>query len=250
MKQTELDYPYFDDKPVALDWLDWFIVLAALALGLAVLTDLPLPLEWMGSTADGLTRAILFFVIPLAALYWRTGGRIGVLFNGFRMSYLWWGLAFGALNLVFSLGGGALLLQVLDLASNETVAGLAKDGPAGGALVFFSRTGLQLFGEEVITILPFLFLLWLGVKKIGLSRRTSVVVAWIGSALIFGAIHLPTYDWNVFQALLVIGPVRLVLTLAYMKTRSIWTSTIAHVFNDWTMFIASIVLGSMAASAA
>jgi len=45
-----------------------------------------------------------------------------------------------------------------------------------------------------------------------------------------------------------IGPVRLVLTLAYMKTKSMWTSTVAHVFNDWTMFTASIVLGRIAGS--
>ena len=75
----------------------------------------------------------------------------------------------------------------------------------------------------------------------------SVLMAWVGSALLFGAIHLPTYGWNVVQALLLIGPVRLVLTLAYMKTKSIWASTIAHVLNDWTMFTAAIVISGLQA---
>ena len=81
-----------------------------------------------------------------------------------------------------------------------------------------------------------------------MSRRGAVILGWIGSALFFGAMHLPTYGWNVIQALLLIGPVRLVLTLAYMKTKSMWTSAIAYVFNDRAMFTATMVLGSLAAA--
>ncbi|WP_457312309.1 CPBP family intramembrane glutamic endopeptidase [Sphingomonas sp. UYAg733] len=73
----------------------------------------------------------------------------------------------------------------------------------------------------------------------------AILLAWIGSALIFGAIHLPTYNWNIIQALLLIGPIRLVLTLAYMKTKSIWASTIAHIVNDWSMFILLIVVSAI-----
>ena len=47
--------------------------------------------------------------------------------------------------------------------------------------------------------------------------------------------HLPTYDWNILQCLVVIGGARLILSLAYIKTKSIWVSTIAHVLNDWVL---------------
>ena len=39
----------------------------------------------------------------------------------------------------------------------------------------------------------------------------------------------------------VIGSARLVLTLAYIKTKNIWVSYGAHLINDWTLFELLIV---------
>ena len=39
----------------------------------------------------------------------------------------------------------------------------------------------------------------------GLSRNKAVLAAWLLSALIFGLLHLPTYDWNWVQCVVVIG---------------------------------------------
>jgi len=247
--RTTPDYPYYDGEPVSLSWLDWIIVLAALAIGFAALGHaVPGMVNLMGRLAYAFLAAILFGAIPLAALFWRSKGHIDVLFNGWKWSYLGWGIAFGILNLIFTFCFGSLANALLDLAPNERIAGLAQGAPTGGYLYFYAKTGIQLFGEEVLTIIPFLFLLWLGVTRLGWSRKASVILAYIGSAVIFGAAHLPTYDWNVPQALLLIGPIRLVLTLAYIKTKSMWTCTIAHVLNDWTLFTVSTVLGSMAAA--
>ncbi|WP_267908354.1 CPBP family intramembrane glutamic endopeptidase [Antrihabitans stalagmiti] len=68
------------------------------------------------------------------------------------------------------------------------------------------------------------------------SRRSAMLAAWLVTALIFGAVHLPTYDWNVVQAVVGIGIVRLILTLGYLITKNIWVSTGAHILNDWTIF--------------
>ena len=247
--QGNPDYPYYDAKPVELRWLDWLIVLGATALGFAALSKaVPGLIDMMPIPVYSFLAAVAFGAIPLAALYWRAKGHIGVLFNGWKWSYLGWGIGFGILNLVFTAGAGLLAIALLDLAPNERIAALAHSAPPQGYLYFYAKTGIQLFGEEVLTIIPFLFLLWLGVAKLGWSRKSAVILAYIGSAVIFGAAHLPTYDWNVAQALLLIGPIRLVLTLAYMKTKSMWTCTIAHVFNDWTLFTASTVLGGLAAA--
>jgi len=244
------DYPYYRGEPVELSLLDWLIVLVATALGFAALTNaLPGLIDMVPISVYTFLAAIAFGAIPLAALYWRSKGHIGGLFNGWKWSYLGWGIAFGILNLIFTLGFGSLANALLDLATNERIAGITLSAPPQGYLYFYSKTGVQLFGEEVLTIIPFLFLLWLGVTRLGWSRKASVILAYLGSAVIFGAAHLPTYDWNVPQALLLIGPIRLVLTLAYMKTKSIWTCSIAHILNDWTLFTASIVLGSIASSA-
>ena len=63
-----------------------------------------------------------------------------------------------------------------------------------------------------------------------------MVVASLLSAVWFGAAHLPTYDWNFAQCFLIIGIARLVLNLAYYRTKNILVSTGAHVLNDWIEF--------------
>lgn len=73
-----------------------------------------------------------------------------------------------------------------------------------------------------------------------------------GSAwpLVFGALHLPTYDWHSAHSLLVIGTARLVLTAPFLITRNIWSSYTAHLTNDWSLFALMVVLRKLTAAAA
>ncbi|NBI07700.1 CPBP family intramembrane glutamic endopeptidase [Senegalia massiliensis] len=101
----------------------------------------------------------------------------------------------------------------------------------------------MLFGEELITIIPFLIVLEFSYKNLNLSRKRSIITAWIVTSLLFGAIHLPTYSWNIIQAILGIGIVRIILTYPYIKTKNIWTSLLVHLLNDWILFLPAIFLG-------
>jgi membrane protease YdiL (CAAX protease family) len=68
------------------------------------------------------------------------------------------------------------------------------------------------------------------------DARAAIVGAWLISSLLFGLIHLPTYDWNLIQCIVVIGTARMVLTLPWILTKNIWVSTGAHIINDWLLF--------------
>jgi hypothetical protein len=107
--------------------------------------------------------------------------------------------------------------------------------------LFFIKTAVQLVGEEVLTILPFLALLQWLVARGGMRRAAAVFWAWLASAVLFGSVHLPTYDWNVAQCLIIIGTARLVLTLAYVKTKNLWVSSGAHILNDWVLILMNVV---------
>ena len=113
--------------------------------------------------------------------------------------------------------------------------------PVGQQIARFAMAAVQLLGEELVTILPLLATVAV-LHRAGLPARWSVAVAWVVTALVFGALHLPTYQWHVGQALLVIGTARLVLTAVFIYTRNLWASTIAHIANDWT--IMAFVLAS------
>ena len=103
---------------------------------------------------------------------------------------------------------------------------------------------MQLFGEEVFSILPFLALLYWLVARRGMSRNTGVLLACLGTALIFALAHLNTYNWNFAQALLGVGVARLVLLVPYIMTKNVLVSTGAHVLNDWAIFSLPLLLGA------
>jgi len=120
---------------------------------------------------------------------------------------------------------------------------------AAGLFAFYAGTGIQLFGEELLTIVPFLAIMWLCASVFNMSRKTSILLAWVVSAIIFGLLHLPTYQWNIMQCLLTISIARLVLSLAYMKTKNIWVSAGAHIFNDWFLFTMPLMAAALMAAA-
>lgn len=153
---------------------------------------------------------------------------------------LWLGVGFGVLNLVTTIAVGLLVSQVLPTAANPVNATLSQL-PDSGLPAFFALTGLQLVGEELVTVIPFLAALAL-VGRIGLQRRAALVVASLVAALFFAALHFPTYQWHVLQTVLIIGSARLVLLGAYLTTKNLWASVIAHILNDWTLFAVAVLL--------
>jgi membrane protease YdiL (CAAX protease family) len=156
-------------------------------------------------------------------------------------------VVFALLNIVISMAVGAALAQLGPVAANAAIASAGEK--SGVELIdFFAKVGVQLLGEELITILPFLAILAFSYNVIGLGRKVSVAIAWLTSAAAFGLIHLPTYDWNLLQCLVVIGSARIVLTWAYVWSKNLWVSTGAHIINDWTIIASALFLAPLATS--
>lgn len=91
-------------------------------------------------------------------------------------------------------------------------------------------TLVQLFIEEILFVVPFLFL-YQKLKKI--NRNFAIFSAWILSSLLFGALHLSTYNYNFVQSIVLIGIVRLILSLAYIIRKNLWNSYLVHVLYDF-----------------
>lgn len=231
------DFPFYNGAPAALSGGQWGFVMAAVAAAFLVLV---LPVPWPGGTFGALIPAILFPLIPLAALAHVAPGHWRVLFGRVGWRELRLMLGFAVLNIVVSMSVGAIVRTLTEVTPNAATAQLAGMDTVG-RIVFFAKTLPQLFGEEVITILPFLALLHLLSARFGVGRRAAIIGAWLISSVVFGLIHLPTYDWNLIQCLVVIGTARLVLTLPWILTKNIWVSTGAHIVNDWLLFGMSLL---------
>ncbi|MFD4469981.1 CPBP family intramembrane glutamic endopeptidase [Rhodococcus sp. NPDC058505] len=235
-RDDDADFPFYNGKPTTITVGQWIAVWVSVAVGFVALTQIPTP-----NNIVGLIPRILFVVIPLTVLALVTRDHWTALFRRVTGRDVLLMFGFAALNLVVTGALGLIVKALFGSSANQATDNM------GGALdiaAFYLGTGIQLLGEEIFTMLPFLALLYFLYAKVKVSRKTAIVLAWLISAVWFGAAHLPTYDWNFAQALIVIGGARLVLTLAYIRTKNLWVSTGAHIINDWAMFTGSIVGGA------
>jgi uncharacterized protein len=230
------DFPFYDGRPVALTGREWALVLGTTFVALMILgLGGPLLARLLGSVIGArIGVAALFAGLPLIALARVAPQGWRLLFRRICFRDVLWMFGFAALNLILTFSVALVLLQYLHMTVNPIVD--VKISGLGATLGFLVWTGVQLLGEELLTVLPFLALLTLGFGRMGLGRRCAVVLAWVGSSLIFALVHLPTYNWNLVQCLAVVGVARLGLTLAYVRTKSLWVSTGAHIIYDWSIF--------------
>jgi uncharacterized protein len=231
------DFPFYNGIPVSVSGAQWAFVMAAVVVGFLVLV---LPIPWPGGPLGAMIPAVLFPLIPLFALTRVAPGHWQAIFGKVGLRELKLMLGFALLNIVVSMSVGAIVHALANVTSNAATAQLSGMDTTG-RIAFFAKTAPQLFGEEVVTILPFLAVLTLLSVRFGVRRKAAVVGAWLISSLLFGLIHLPTYDWNLIQCIVVIGTARMVLTLAFILTKNIWVSTGAHITNDWLLFSMSLL---------
>jgi membrane protease YdiL (CAAX protease family) len=235
------DLPFYNGQPVGLSGPRWLGVMAAVALGFAALL---IPAPALKTGLGAFIPAILFFALPLATLAVLAPRGWTAIFRKVGLSDVFWMVAFALLNIVVTLLLGVMVTALSSATDNPLFQMLpTMSGP--DRMLFFARTILQLFGEEVLTILPFLAIMTFLHARAGASRRWAIVGAWVVSAAMFGALHLPTYGWNWVQCLVVIGGARLVLTLPYIMTKNIWVSTGAHIINDWTLMGSVMLLSTL-----
>ena len=231
------DFPFYNGVPVGLTGWQWLFVMVAVAAGFLVLVA---PIHWPGGPLGALIPALLFPLIPLAALARVAPGHWTAIFGKVGWRELRLMIGFALLNLAVSMSVGVVVHAFVDVTPNAAAAQLSGMDTAG-RIAFFAKTLPQLFGEEVVTVLPFLALMAALTQGFGVGRRGAVVGAWLVSSLLFGLIHLPTYDWNLVQCIVVIGTARMVLTLPWILTKNIWVSTGAHIVNDWLLFTVNLL---------
>lgn len=232
MSESKPDFPFYNGEPQQFTASQWWLLIAACVLGFVILS-LPLPL--FASPFGQMIPASALCGLPMLALWYIARGQWGSLFRplGFRQVLLIPGFAF--LNLFVSAMVALLIARYFDVTANPA-AQILLEFSNFERLMFFIRTLPQLVGEELVTIIPFLAIMaWL-VGSRGWSRRSALLLAWMATALVFGALHLPTYDWNVMQSLVIIGVARLVLTAAYIVTANLWVCCGAHILSDWIIF--------------
>ncbi|MCS4245653.1 membrane protease YdiL (CAAX protease family) [Rhizobium sp. BIGb0125] len=237
MISSDVDLSFYNGKPVEINGTGWLALIASLTIAFLALTFIPLR-----TFPYNFVPALVFVGIPILALSKVAGSQWKCLFRAVNFRSLALMALFGVTTLVGSMAVGWILQQFVVLHSNPVADQLAAMSASEIGATFIV-TGIQLVGEELFGVLSFLAILWFCVQVLYFSRRSGILIALIISALLFGAAHLPTYDWHWAQSLIGIGFARVILTLAYIVTRNLWVSAGAHIINDWTGFVLMFEFG-------
>ncbi|MDO6526189.1 CPBP family intramembrane metalloprotease [Motilimonas sp. 1_MG-2023] len=225
------DFPYYVGNPVAFNGFQWLLIILSLALASYCLM---MPWPWAQNGIGVFVSAFLFAGIPLFALVMLNGQPWRAPSRPLRWRDGAWMIGTAIVNLIVTILIGMLLSHLTSVSSNPAMEQIQNQSTQQ-LEVFFLRTIIQLFGEELISIMPFLGLMTL-FSYWGLKRSQSLALAILGTAVWFAVLHLPTYEWRIFQCLLVIGSARIILLIPYLVTKNILVCAGAHIINDWLLF--------------
>lgn len=234
------DFPFYNHQPIIVSAKQWSIILGMTFVGFLLLSLLYLPF-----LPDFINLLLASSCLPLLAwlgLKLSLGEQWRQLFRPLRLKDIGTVLLFTLLSLLVSsiLAGIADLLVPL----SDNPDAIQNTGQRALELFAFSRLQdiIQLFGEEFLAILPFLACLQFLYQRDPAKRKQVIWLAVIASSLIFGLLHLPTYNWNLIQCLLVIGLGRVIDTLAYVRTKNLWVAYLVHLLYDTVLFTGSFLI--------
>ncbi|EHI69267.1 hypothetical protein ACVRY7_01385 [Streptococcus ictaluri] len=69
-----------------------------------------------------------------------------------------------------------------------------------------------------------------------MSSQKAILIGSILGVLIYGLLHLPTYEWSFYQCLVVIGLGRLPFTYLWFKEDSLRAGIYSYVLYDYWLF--------------
>ena len=125
LERANDDFPYYRGRPVEIEAGRWWIVMAAVAAGFAILI-LPPPI--LRGEFTRFVPAILYCAVPLAALALVAGKYWTAIFRPLRGTDFLWMAAFAILNIAVTLVVGAIIRSIMETTANEAVAGAAATG--------------------------------------------------------------------------------------------------------------------------
>ena len=73
----------------------------------------------------------------------------------------------------------------------------------------------------------------------------KTIVAILVSSVIFGAMHISTYNFNILQAVLVISIIRTGLSMSYVISKNLTVTYLIHIIYDWTLIGIHLTAGQM-----
>jgi CAAX protease family protein len=218
-----LDFPLYNNNP-HLSLGKWII--------LAIAIIIPMILIFLPIESIGIFKGILYFLIPVLAFGFVVNWKYDLICKKLHKSDIKLIITILILGYIYTIAVSLILFNLnLHIQTNPVIGEL-------NSLIFWLIFPFQIFGEELIKIIPFLIFLFILHKVTG-NRKLSILISATISLLIFGLLHLPVYK-NIISVLLLQGIGSAFSMFGYLKTKNIFVSFIAHFLFDLISFLVAI----------
>jgi hypothetical protein len=247
------DFPVYNNKPVMVPVWGWLVIVLALIVGIFldinqshVMDTLMHVLHLPKFLAGIIAILALPTVLIIATLGVSKDFFLG-LFRPLLKSKTRHNIKLIATTVGIYLLASIITALIFHALNIPTVADKAFEYGSTPAAILLGVLGVmiqlpaQLFGEELLNIIPFIMLLTLFVSTFKMPRRLSIVIAAVLSCLLFGLYHFQAYDWHLAQMFIIIGLGRLIVLALYIKTKNIWLTFFTHLAIDGTIVLTGLL---------
>lgn len=218
------DFPFYNGVP-KLSKLDWIILIMAEILFVAPVV-LPIPLS------DEVFPFYMCLVVLIPVLY-VSKGNLKLFFKRIKRSDIKLIIFCVIAPYVYSM----LMLFIIEYFKLVPVT-YVEDNPINIADIIYLI--VQLIGEELFKVILLILVMSL-VYYFSKNRKLSIISSVIMTMMVFGSIHEGAYG-TLLQVLLIQGVGSIFDLYAYMKTKNVFVSYIAHLLFDFAPYFFEIIL--------
>ncbi|MDV0445986.1 hypothetical protein MmiAt1_15920 [Methanimicrococcus sp. At1] len=217
------DFPLYNDNPhISIGKWAVMILSAILTIFLIVV-----PLDFLSEL--GIWKRLLYLIIPLLGFGFAVDWKFGLICKKFKKGDFKLIVILLIAELIFTFLLDLILIHFGVAAQGNPI--ISELTSVSTWLIF----PLQIFGEELIKIIPFLVFLTL-FYKFTKNRKMSIVIATVLTLVIFALLHLPAYE-SLISVLLLQGLCSIFTMYAYLKTKNIFVSYAIHLLLDTIVFL-------------
>lgn len=221
------DLPYYNDRNYSFDLTKFAVFNLFLFLGVLI------PVFGSLSGIAGVFFRIIFsLILYISGYIYMFGGTWKYRFFKKPKDFLTL-----CIFLLLSLMAGAATFFLLNYLSEISLLSMGDISSVSMLVTNIISVLFQVMGEELFAIGLFMGLLTLGNRMLSFDRKPLIIFSLLISSLLFGLLHLPVYNYNLLQCLLVIGLTRLIMSVLFFIKRNIMYSYIVHVLYNIAILI-------------
>ena len=230
-EKEDLDFPFYKSNDLSL--VEWIVLtLSFVITGILICIPPTLYPGFLNFLVQ--YKGFLYFLIPFLGILFASKGKLDSICKKLSLKDGKLIVILLVLSAIYSVAMGLILRLAFNIIPNANP--VFNETPT---LLFWIQFFFQLFGEELIILIPFLIVLFL-VYKFSQNRKLGIIIGVLVSLFIFGILHFNAYH-SFISIIMIQGVGSIIRMYGYLKTKNILVTYLIHVLFDLMFIIPGIL---------